>query len=89
MYGPTGCWNHSDKVVVQSSILWYTTMNYMIQLNGHEKIGTVPTPEELQILIKAALASVPQYEVYDVDVRKVGTGSNLAGDRNWRATLDL
>jgi hypothetical protein len=46
-------------------------MNYVIQLNGKEKIGTVPEPDELEVLIKAALSSVRQYECYDVEVKKV------------------
>lgn len=45
-------------------------MDYLVRLNGKQRIGTCPDSIELKVLIRAALAAVPEYQVFDVEVQK-------------------
>jgi len=56
-------------------------MEYLVKLNDCDKVGICPHPEELQALISAALAAVPEYRVFTISVQKVDRGRNLSGDR--------
>jgi len=49
-------------------------MKYLVTLNGNGRKGNCPHPDELESLIKAALAAVPEYAVFDIHVERVYTG---------------
>lgn len=50
-------------------------MEYLVRLNDTGG-GVVPESDELEVLIKAALAAVPEYHCYSVIVKPIKVGND-------------